>query len=264
MENLQEMKTTEVSDERCAGYFDLLYGGKSYNTDCDFIEGIFQRFSSHPLNNILDLGCRTGSRAIALAGRSHKVTGIDPSTPMIAAAAAKADKAGLPVDFRAMDICRMLIDRIFDACLNTNGAIGRITVTDELVSSFRYTRKHLGNDSLFVLNYYSGLSVIHSGVRSSVREVKDDELRIIRTVASTPDLFNHLCRLDYHLLVLKDDVLYEEINEAHTVRYFFPQEIAHYLKDAGFKILHTCPFLELDNSVNENCHRITIVASTAP
>jgi len=44
------------------------------------------------------------------------------------------------------------------------------------------------------------------------------------------------------------------------VRYFFPQEIAHYLDDAGFELLKFCPFLRLGGTVDENEWNVTAIA----
>jgi hypothetical protein len=45
-----------------------------------------------------------------------------------------------------------------------------------------------------------------------------------------------------------------------VVRYFFPQEIAHYLNDAGFELLKFCPFLNLNGTVDENEWNVTAIA----
>jgi ubiquinone biosynthesis O-methyltransferase len=52
---------------------------------------------------ILDIGCGDGDFAIELARRGARVTGVDVSSEMIAAASAKADAAGLQVSFEIAD-----------------------------------------------------------------------------------------------------------------------------------------------------------------
>ncbi len=37
----------------------------------------------------------------------------------------------------------------------------------------------------------------------------------------------------------------EEVRETHEVRYFFPQEIVHYLEEAAFEVLQMSPFPDL-------------------
>ncbi len=48
---------------------------------------------------VADLGCGTGSLSVLLAEAGHEVSGLDRSEPMLAAAAAKAAAAGLPIRF---------------------------------------------------------------------------------------------------------------------------------------------------------------------
>ena len=52
---------------------------------------------------VLDAGCGTGSLSLLVAETGHLVTGIDWSVAMLARARAKAEAAGLSIDFRIGD-----------------------------------------------------------------------------------------------------------------------------------------------------------------
>ncbi len=55
--------------------------------------------------------------------------------------------------------------------------------------------------------------------------------------------------------------MFDEINEKHIVRFYFPQEIKYYLEAAGFEVLKICPFMDFDGGrVNENVWNITVIA----
>jgi SAM-dependent methyltransferase len=60
-----------------------------------------------PPGRALDLGCGTGTNAMALAERGYQVTGVDFSAQAIRAARRKAAKAGLGIDFRVGDVARL-------------------------------------------------------------------------------------------------------------------------------------------------------------
>jgi hypothetical protein len=62
------------------------------------------------------------------------------------------------------------------------------------------------------------------------------------------------------MMVLEKDKLIEEINETHVIRYLFPQEIKHYLEQAGFEVLKICPFPKLDGLVDENIWNIAVIS----
>lgn len=71
-----------------------------------------------PPQDILDIGCGTGSLGLLLAGQGHAVTGIDLSPAMLALAREKAAAIGLAVDFQEMDAALPLFPtRRFDALL---------------------------------------------------------------------------------------------------------------------------------------------------
>jgi hypothetical protein len=63
------------------------------------------------------------------------------------------------------------------------------------------------------------------------------------------------------LLVLnKENCTFNEINEKHVVRFYFPQEIKHFLEATGFEVLKICPFLDLKGKVDENIWNIAVIA----
>jgi hypothetical protein len=93
-----------------------------------------------------------------------------------------------------------------------------------------------------------------------VKAVERDGKRVIRTVHPEMDAFHHLCSSNYHVLVTKGESVIDEFRETHVVRYFFPQEIAHYLDDAGFEVVKLCPFLRPDGTVDEREWNVTAIA----
>ena len=56
-----------------AGAYDLFYGEKNYDAECDLIEALWREYGDGGTASILDLGCGTGSHAIRLARRGHRV-----------------------------------------------------------------------------------------------------------------------------------------------------------------------------------------------
>jgi len=93
---------------------------------------------------VLDLGCGTGTLGCALARRGHRVTGVDPASPMLAIAAAKphAEKVEW-VKCRAQDYRS---EHRFDLIVMM-GHVFQILLTDEEVLAVLDTmRRHLRTD----------------------------------------------------------------------------------------------------------------------
>lgn len=248
-------------DTGYARYYDLIYSDKDYDAECDYMEGIFCKYSPHPVKTMLELGCGTGGHAVPFARKGYKVQGIDLSEAMVTAANSKAKEAKLDATFRVMDIRQLKLDTTFDICVSMFAVMGYITDTKDLLSALNRIRKRLQSNSLFVFDIWNGLAVMRILPSVRVKTMTDKDLRIIRTAEPELDAFNHICKINYSLLVIRNNILNEEIKEIHNVRYFFPQEITHYLEDTGFKVLHICPFMELNGKVDENCWNITVIAS---
>jgi len=248
------------SFERYAQYYDLIYQDKDYKKECDFIEGIFQEFSSTPVKSVLDGGCGTGGHAILLAKRGYMVTGIDSSEIMIKSAREKAERDNLSLNFQAMDVRQFDLNQKFDACLCMFAVMDYITQTEDVLKALDSARRHLKKNSLFIFDFWNGLAVLRLLPSERVKIVEDKEKRVIRIAQPELDAFNHICYVHYRLLVFQNNALIDEIEETHVIRYFFPQEIAHYLKDSGFELLKICPFLNLEGKVDENVWNIAAIA----
>jgi ubiquinone/menaquinone biosynthesis C-methylase UbiE len=78
----------------------------------------FDFFGPQPQGTFLEVGCGTGTDALAFARRlvGGKVIGVDPSRTMIGAAARRAEGAGLPIEFQCGSAYALpFADNSFDA-----------------------------------------------------------------------------------------------------------------------------------------------------
>lgn len=249
-----------VFQPELAEIYDFIYRNKDYDGETDFIEQIFRTLSTKPVKTILDGGCGTGGHAVPLTKRGYEVTGIDASQAMIKLAKEKANKAGLSINFQTGDLRQFDLNQKFDACLIMFNVLGYITETEDILKTLETIKRHLKKDSLFVFDCWNGLAVLRTLPSARVKIFEDEDKRVIRVVTPELDAFHHLCRVNYHLIRCQGNAIISEFKETHTVRYFFPQEITHYLKDAGFEVLKMCPFLDLDGKVDENVWNVTVVA----
>lgn len=244
-------------------YYDLIYLDKDYQRECDFLESIFEEYSSIPIRSILDGGCGTGGHSILLAKRGYKVTGVDASRTMIAKALEKAKKAGLNIDFRVADLRSLSLDKKFDAVISMFAVIDYFTATADLQKVIKNLRSVLKEHGLLVFDVWNGLAVLRILPEVRVKVVEEKGRRAIRWVYPELDALNHLCRNRYHLIVTEENKIMDEVEETHVVRYFFPQEIRHYLEENGFEVIEICPFLQLGSKVDESVWNMTCIARAA-
>jgi SAM-dependent methyltransferase len=188
------------------------------------------------------------------------VTGIDASPVMIRKAREKAKEAGVNSTFHSLDIRDFDLKKKFDACVSMFAVLNYLTETKDILKALENVSRHLKPGAIFIFDFWNGLAVLRILPSVRVKVVEKDGMRVIRTVHPEMDALHHICRSHYHILVTKGDNILDEFKETHVVRYFFPQEIAHYLDDAGFELLRFCPFLDLKGTADENEWNVTAIA----
>lgn len=243
-----------------AEYYDIIYSDKDYDKECDFIREIFKAHSANPITSILDAGCGTGGHSILLARRGYNVTGIDASPVMINRAKRKAKEVDAYLTFHSMDIRDFDLKERFDACISMFAVLDYLTENGELLRALGSIKRHLKPGSLFIFDFWNGLAVLRILPSVRVKIVEKEGKRVIRTVHPEMDTLHNICRSHYHVMVTQGKAILDEFKETHVVRYFFPQEISHYLDDAGFELLEFCPFLRLGGTVDENEWNVTAIA----
>jgi len=243
-----------------ARYYDTFYADKDYESECDFIERVFQRFASRPVHKVLDLGCGTGGHAIPLSRRGYVVTGVDRSPQMLQGAKAKAAWAEQPLTLCEGDICQLDLGLAFDAVISMFAVISYQTTNADLAASFRTARRHLERGGLFLFDAWFGPAVLAQRPTDRIKVIEDHGETIIRLATSTLDILQHTVRVNYQVLRVRGDRLLDDVVESHPMRFLFPQEIAHYLAENGFRLAHWCPFMALDRSPTEHDWNIAVVA----
>ena len=248
------------SFNRYAEYYDLLYQDKDYEKECNFIEQIFHSFSSQPIKTVLDGGCGTGGHAIPLARRGYDITGIDGSAIMLKQAEKKSKKEGLNLTLRRANLQHYDLGKKFDAAISMFAVINYLNSNQDLQAALATFRKHLNKGSLFTFDVWNGLAVMRLLPSERFKIVENAGIKVIRSVRPELKASQHLCLCHFHMLVIKNGALVNEIEETHSMRYLFPLEIAHYLEEANFRLLKICPFLDLTRDIDENEWNMTVVA----
>ncbi len=147
--------TRELFD-RIADYYDLLHEDVDYAAECRMLERVFTRFLPRPAASLLDLGCGTGSHALLLADRGHRVTGIDASEGMLRVARAKSRGRRNPA-FRRADMRSFDLGRRFDAAICMDGAFTHLLTDRDLLAHLQTVRRHLAPDGVYAFEFAQAL-----------------------------------------------------------------------------------------------------------
>jgi SAM-dependent methyltransferase len=231
--------------------YDVLYGDKNYNDECDLIEKILSQYGRGTDTTILDIGCGTGGHMIPLLKAGYDVVGVDPSRYMIDEAVKK--DASLVSRINVGRLQDFKLRGRFEAIICMFSVINYVTETDELIKSLMNVRHHLARGGLFIFDFWYGPAVMTIKPDARIKSVEHNGLVIERIVVPEWDIFSHIIRSHYYLRVIKGDHIEEEVSETHTLRYFFPQEVIWCLGQTGFELVKFSSFTDLDHppSVNE-------------
>jgi SAM-dependent methyltransferase len=243
-------------------YYDIIYSDKDYEKECDFLEKIFQKYPKRKPKKILDIGCGTGGHSIILAKRGYRVTGIDSSKVMINLAREKASKNNVDIDFHIMDVRNLQLNQQFDCCVSMFAVMDYLTSNQHLQKAIVNVRRHLKQDGLFIFDFWYGPAVLSIGPSVRAKTVEKDGVRVIRYVVPRLDVFRHMCETNYHFIITKNKSVVDEFREKHMVRFFFPQEIKHYLEENAFKLIKMCPFLNLNAKPSEKNWNVVAISKS--
>ncbi|MDO8803072.1 MAG: methyltransferase domain-containing protein [Elusimicrobiota bacterium] len=239
--------------------YDCLYQAKDYERECDFLEAAFK---SGPVKvkTILDLGCGTGNHALILAKRGYQVTGVDISGNMLALARRKAAKAGLPLELVKGDITRLNLGKKFDAVISMFAVMGYQTSNAALSGACASARLNLRDNGLFIFDCWNGNAVLTQKPGKRVRRINAGPgEKLIRYTTPALDTMGNTVRTDFRLVREIAGKKTAETAESHLMRFFYPQELKHYLETSNFGEIAFCPFPEFGGKLADKDWNMAVI-----
>jgi SAM-dependent methyltransferase len=241
-----------------AKFYDALYQEKDYLGEVNYIERLFAQYAARPIKTILDLGCGSGGHAIPLAQRGFKVTGVDRSAEMLNEAKKKTS-SGNP-QFIQSDLTEVELGIEFDAIISMFAVFSYITENRDLARAFQIVRNHLQPGGLFFFDAWFGPAVLAERPSDRYKIIDQGTDKILRFAHPWLDILTHTVTVQYKIIHLSADRVLEELEEGHSMRFFFPREIEYHLVSSGFELLSIHPFMEETRVMNERDWNMAIVA----
>ena len=246
--------------EAYAAFYDALYRDKDYAGECDILERIFERYAVSPVRQILDVGCGTGGHALVLASRGYAVMGVDRSGQMLAVARAKDHTRALNVRFEEADIRSWRGGRTWDAVLAMFAVLSYQVDHDDVAAVIETVRMHLAPQGLFVFDIWFGPGVLTEPPSERTKEMREHGHEITRYASPHLDLVRQTVEVDYIITDVNGERMVRRVRETHRMRFFFPHELDLLLRAGGFRLVHLCPFGQLDEPVRVATWNVTVVA----
>ena len=222
-----------------AKYYDLLYKGKDYKAEAEYIMRFIRDYIPEA-KNILDLGCGTGKHDIIFAENNFKVTGVELSNKMTELA--NNNKIGLDRELKFIngDLRNIRLNEKFDAVISLFHVINYQTSNEDLRNAFRTVKEHLSPNGKFIFDFWYGPAVLSSRPEFKVRKLSDNECVIERTTEPVMNINENYVDVNFKISVKEvQNNFTQQIEETHRMRYLFLPEINLMMNELNMKIEHT-------------------------
>jgi SAM-dependent methyltransferase len=222
-----------------AQYYDLLYAGKDYAKEVDYVRAFIRRYAPGA-SSVLELGCGTGVHASLFAEHGYAVTGIDLSGEMLARARERHPTliAGGVLSFQQGDIRDFDLGEQFDVVIALFHVISYLPNDHDLGLTFASISKHLKPAGLFLFDYWYGPAVLADPPTHRIKTLENDEIEVTRVATPTLHPADHLVDVNYDMTIVeKSSGRLAEFSETHRMHYLFRPEIESLLVRQGLRPL---------------------------
>lgn len=217
-----------------AASYDELTEDVGYEKRADFVERLFRR-AERPVRSLLDLACGTGTMTEIFARRGYTVTGADLSPEMLAQAQRKLSALDAPPLLLCQPMPRLRLLEPVDAAVCCLDSINYLTKPRDVQRTFArlYDAIAPGGALVFDVHAVSKMEKLDGAVLLDERE---DVFCLWRTRYR-----KNVRMLDYEvdLFRLRPDGAWERDFEEHHQRAYTADELASWLKEAGFTAVRT-------------------------
>jgi hypothetical protein len=130
----------------------------------------------------------------------------------------------------------------------------------DVLAALRTAHAHLRPGGLLICDVWYGPAVLSLKPSERVREIPTEHGMILRYSSGTLDPLKNLCHVHIRLREIRGGDRIQEVQEEHTVRYFFSEEISSFLERSGFQLLRLGAFPEFDRDPDESSWNVMAVA----
>ena len=223
-------------------YYDLIYKTKDYLEESNYVVNILNETSEFKINSILELGGGSGNHAFYLSEFFDEIYGVELSSSMVWIANNRKIKN---YHIKQGDICfNHYPDKKFDCVISLFHVISYLNTNEQLLGCFNSVNEQLKTGGIFMFDVWHTPAVYNLKPETRVKEVRNDEISVIRIAQSTIDYQSSIVNVNYSIIVedfeTKEHVKFEE---THKMRHFTINEIQLIANLSGFEIIKTEEFL---------------------
>lgn len=231
-----------------AYYYNAFYQDKDYRMETQQVDILLKRYGNN-IKKIINFGCGTGKHDIELSRMGYQCTGIDMSSMMIGIAKQNAENLKEHISFSVADIRTYKEKNQYDAVISLFHVMSYQTDNNDILAAFQSARNALNIGGIFIFDVWYGPGVLSDKPAVRIKEVQDDNYRLIRIARPVMDDKRNAVDVCYEVLVTnKKTNETKTIEEVHHMRYFFQPELEFYLKELGFELIDNLDCTTLDKT----------------
>lgn len=211
---------------------------------------------------VVDLACGTGAATLVFAAHGLRVTGVDRSAAMLAAARRAFAEAGLPGQFIECDLRELPNEIPADLVTCFYDSLNYILSADDLCLVFAGVRRIIAPDGLFVFDLNTREKLSTTWNNSCFVAVDRADLFGIYQSWYEPEA--SLSPLLLTFFVREDDGAWSRFDEEHVERAYELTEVSALLTAAGFEVEAMLDYRDrapaFGPGASEHSHRVVFIA----
>ena len=245
-----------------AQFYDLFYKEKEYEKEARFVLAVAEKHGLRSPSSILDLGCGTGGHLVEFARKGLSVAGVDRSHEMIELAMKKIAAEKLTAKIRAVqgDVTTYRDGARYDIVVSMFAVMGYLTKTEDLLRGFATAREHLRPSGVFVFDVWFGPTVLNELPETRIQEFVDKGKSVIRLVRPSLNVVRQTVDVHYDIFSATSEDTFRRINEVHSMRFFFIEELKVLLASSGLSFTAASPFMDDSRPPRLGDWNISVVA----
>lgn len=184
-----------------AYYYNAFYKDKDYAKEARQIDEILKKYGKN-IHSVINYGCGTGKHDIELSRIGYSCTGIDLSETMIEVAKQNSKNEEKKIDFSVADIRKFEPEKKYDAVISLFHVMSYQNSNEDIRAAFQSARKALERDKLFLFDLWYGPGVLTDPPVVRVKEVEDDQYRLIRIARPVMYDERNIVDVNYEVLII--------------------------------------------------------------
>ena len=218
--------------EAFARVYDRLMDDIDYDGWAQYYLDLIARAGIRP-GTLCDCACGTGSLSVRFAARNLRVTGVDLSGTMLAAAQDKARAWGVQAMFVRQDMCRLALPRPVDALVCGCDGVNYLITDDQLLAFFESAYKALKPAGALAFDVSSAYKLETQIANGFFGEDRDDVTYLWN---NRLDAQRRIVVMELAFFVRRRDGLYERFDETHVQKAHDPEHLKALMEACGFKV----------------------------